>query len=56
LLRRKAIIEMKRNAINQAELRFGEQLFEHTTDADYPEYHGFDGVMNIAFRKPASGV
>ena len=41
---------MKRGMVNKAELKFADQLFEFTTDEDYPEYHGFDGVMNIAFQ------
>ena len=51
-MRRKALIEQKREMINQAELRFGEQLFEHTTDEDWPPYDGFDEVMDITFEKP----
>jgi len=39
------VVETKRAIIAAAEEKFADQLFTYTTDADIPEYHGFDGLL-----------
>lgn len=38
--------EARRARVAEAQQDFLGKLFQLTTDADSPEYHGFDDVMN----------